>query len=30
LTRDPAVPVYFEGVRDGVIRSNTITAGGDP
>jgi hypothetical protein len=26
----PAVPVYFERVRNGVIRDNTITASGDP
>jgi hypothetical protein len=27
---DPAVPLYFQGIRDGVIRGNTITATGDP
>jgi parallel beta helix pectate lyase-like protein/pectate lyase-like protein len=27
---EPAVPVYFQGVRDGVIRANTVTATGDP
>jgi hypothetical protein len=27
---DPAVPVYFQGVRGGTIRGNTITATGDP
>jgi hypothetical protein len=27
---DPAVPVYFQGVRGGVIRGNTITSTDDP
>ncbi len=26
----PAVPLYFQGVRNGVVRANTITAAGEP
>ncbi len=28
--RAPAVPIYFQGVKSGVIRGNTITASGEP